>query len=166
TKFSLDRYRGRRIRFRFVTTSIEVSDAVTMQQALAWNPVEADDGWYIDDIKVTNTLTSAATVTVDTADRTSLPGCGPVCTAVTAGLSASPPTTGAPGQLAELDASSSFADRCTDGVLEFQFWADLNGNGILGDAGDHLLRGFTTDPVILQAPDRTTRYGVEVRCST
>ena len=39
-----------------------------MQQALDWNPTEADDGWYIDDIQVTNTLTGAATVTVDTAD--------------------------------------------------------------------------------------------------
>ena len=86
SKFDLSRYRGRRLRFRFLTTSIEDADFVTADQALAWNPIEADDGWYIDDIRVTGALTSAATVTVDTADRTGLPVCGPSCSAVSAFL--------------------------------------------------------------------------------
>jgi hypothetical protein len=34
---------------------------------------EMDDGWYIDDIQVTNTLVSAATLRVDTTDRSGLP---------------------------------------------------------------------------------------------
>jgi hypothetical protein len=166
TKFGLTRWRGRRVRFRFLATSIEIANVMTMQQGLDWNPIEADDGWYIDDVRVSNTLTSAATVTVDTADRTGLPACGPVCTSVTASLSASPPTTGAPGQLTQLDASASFVDRCADGALLFRFWADLNGNGVPGDAGDQLLRNWTENPILLQAPDTTTRYGVEVRCSS
>jgi hypothetical protein len=56
SKFDLSRFRGRRLRLRFLVTSMEVHTAVTWQQALGWNPSEADDGWYIDDIRVTNTL--------------------------------------------------------------------------------------------------------------
>ncbi len=166
TKFSLDRWRGRRLRLRFLATSIEVSDAYTMQQALGWNPTEADDGWYIDDVQVSNALVNPATVTVDTVNRTGLPGCGPVCTAVTAALAPSPVNTGAPGQPTLLDASASLADRCVDGLLQFRFWEDVNGNMVLGDAGDRLLRTWTENPVVAQAPVRTTRYGVEVRCSS
>jgi hypothetical protein len=121
---------------------------------------------YIDDIRVANALTSTATVTVDTADRTGLPACGPVCTTITANLAASPPATAAPLQPTTLDASGSFVDRCADGTLQFRFWADLNGNTVLGDAGDVLLRSWTDNPVIEQAPQGTTRYGVEVRCSS
>jgi hypothetical protein len=166
TKFDLSRYRGRRLRFRFLVTSIEISSAVTMEHALDWNPIEGDDGWYIDDIRVTGTLTSAATVTVDTANRTGLPACGPSCSTVSPFLTASPTSTGAPGQLVELDASASFVDRCADGILHFRFWEDVNGNGMPGDAGDRLLRTWTEDPFLEQAPAVTTRYGVEVRCST
>jgi len=164
TKFSLDRYRGRRIRFRFVTTSIEVSDAITMQQALAWNPIEADDGWYIDDIQISNTLTSAATVTADTAANAGLPACPAIaCTSVTATLGATPTTTGAPGQLTTLDASGS-SGACVNGVLQYRFWTTDN-NTTVGDAGDVLLRTWTDNPTISDAPSNTTRYGVEVRCS-
>jgi hypothetical protein len=66
----------------------------------------------------------------------------------------------------ELDASASFVDRCLDGLLHFRFWEDVNGNGVPGDAGDRLLRTWTENPVLLQAPGVTTRYGVEVRCSS
>jgi hypothetical protein len=164
TKFSLDRYRGRRIRFRFVTTSIEVSDAITMEQALDWNPIEADDGWYIDDIQISNTLTSAATVTADTAANAGLPACPALaCTTVTASLTATPTSTGAPGQLTTLSSSGS-SGACVNGVLQYRFWTTDN-NTTVGDAGDVLLRTWTDNPTIADAPSNTTRYGVEVRCS-
>jgi hypothetical protein len=165
TKFSLDRYRGRRIRFRFVTTSIEVADAITMDQGLGgWNPIEADDGWYIDDIQVSNTLVSAANVTADTVANAGLPACPAIaCTSVTASLSATPASTGAPGQLTSLDASGS-SGSCVNGVLQYRFWV-TNNNTTVGDAGDELLRTWTDNPIIADAPNNTTRYGVQVRCS-
>jgi hypothetical protein len=165
TKFSLDRYRGRRIRIRFLATSIEVSDAITMQQALDWNPTEADDGWYIDDIQVSNTLTSAATLTADTAANAGLPAScsGAACTSVTAALAPDPSTTEAPGQLTTIDASGS-AGGCRDGVLQYRFWT-TNNNTTVGDAGDVLLRTWTDNPELADAPNATTRYGVQVRCS-
>jgi hypothetical protein len=68
------------------------------------------------------------------------------------------------GQPTQLDASASFANGCVSGVLQFRFWID-DGNGVVGDAGDALLRTWTEDPILLDAPDVTTRYGVEARCS-
>jgi hypothetical protein len=66
----------------------------------------------------------------------------------------------------KLDATTSFADRCSDGLLLFRFWIDGNGNGVLNDPEDVVLRTWTEDPILLQAPDATTRYGVEVQCSS
>ena len=136
-----------------------------MQQALGWNPIEADDGWYIDDIQVTNTLVSAATITADTAANAGLPAscAGAACTAVTASLVADPTSTGAPGQLTNLDASGS-SGSCVNGVLQYRFWT-TNNNTTVGDAGDVLLRTWTDNPELVDAPSGTTRYGVQVRCS-
>jgi hypothetical protein len=156
TKFDLARYRGRRIRVRFVTTSIEVSNAVTVQQALSWNPTEADDGWYIDDIQVTNTLVSAASVVVDPADRSGLPACGPVCGSVTASLIATPPTVDA-DEAVTLDASGSAADQCPGGTLHYRFWMD-------GD--QNVLQEWGPDATATYVPNRTVSYGMDVRCST
>src|SRR6185369_15330341 len=105
----LDRYRGRRVRIRFLATSIEVGVAVTMRQALGLDNSPADDGWYIDDIRVTNTLTSAATVRVDTADRSALPGCPAACSSLSASLAAVPTSSSVPGEPILLDASGSTA---------------------------------------------------------
>ena len=74
-KFDLGRYRGRRLRVRFLATSAEVYEFTTLEEYFSWNPIEADDGWYIDDVRVSNTLLSAATMSVDSADRTGLPAC-------------------------------------------------------------------------------------------
>jgi hypothetical protein len=166
SKFSLDRWRGRRIRLRFLVTTIEVQNAVSMQDALGWNPTSADDGWYIDDIRVTNTLQTAATVAVDTANRTGLPACGPECSTVTAALAVTPGTTPGSGEPVSLDASASSADACPGGTLLYRFWVDEDDNGVVSDPLDVLLRGWTADPVLLDAPDYTTRYVVEVQCAS
>ena len=164
SKFHLGRYRGRRLRLRFLATSIEVGNATTMQQALGWNPIEADDGWYIDDIKITNTVTSAATVGVDTADRSGLPACGPVCGSVAASLEASPPTVG-PDEEVTLDASGSASDQCPGGVLHYRFWKDWNQNGLL-EPGDLVLQEWGPNPVVTSMHNVDMRYVVDVRCST
>jgi len=165
SKFSLDRWRGRRLRLRFLVTSIEVATAVSMEQALAWNPTLADDGWYIDDIQVTNTLTSAATVAVDPADRSGLPACGPACSFVTAALTATPASTSAPGEPVTLDASASFADTC-GGPLLYRFWLDEDQDGATAASEDTLLRDWTDDPVLSVSPAYTSGYLVETRCSS
>ncbi len=164
SRFDLSRFRGRRLRLRFLVTSMEVSTAVTWQQALSWNPVEADDGWYIDDIRVTNTLISAATVSVDQADRSGLPACGPVCGSLTTSLTATPPTVG-PGEAVTLDASGSVADQCPGGTLLHRFWWDWERDGLLGRY-DPVLQDWDPNAVVSSTATATKHYFVDVRCST
>lgn len=75
SKFDLSRYRGRSIKIRFLFTSIKVYDARTHEAYRLWNPTPGDDGWYLDDVRVSQSLgTSSSTVTIDTSDNSGLPG--------------------------------------------------------------------------------------------
>jgi hypothetical protein len=65
-----------------------------------------------------------------------------------------------------LEAKTSTIDACPNGVAQYQYWLDGNGNSIVGDAGDTLLRDFTDNSTFLDAPQVSTRYGVRVRCSS
>jgi hypothetical protein len=167
SKFDLSRFRGRSVRIRWLITTIKVSDSPTHEALFMWNPIPADDGWYVDDVRVSQTLgASVPTASYDTTDNSALPGCGAPCTALAAGLSASPPSAPSPGRRVELSALGSSADRCLDGTLLYQFWIDGDGNGTLGDAEDTIAREFAVDPIFEDAPSLTTRYGVRVKCSS
>jgi len=170
SKFSLTHWRGRRIRLRFLVTSFELGDAVSWQQSYGWNPIEADDGWYIDDVRVTNTLTGAATVAVDTADRSGLPACGPVCTSLSPSLVVTP---AAPvcGDVLAIDASGSTADQCPGGALQFRFWwiwGTFPPGGVLSARNATLLQDWNENGILFQSvPARGAQpYRVDVRCST
>jgi hypothetical protein len=165
SKFDMSRFAGRRVRLRFVESAIEVNDIPNYESAFVWNPVIFDDGWYIDSIVLANTLTSPATVSADGTDNSLLPGCGSICTTLTAGLTATPTSTPAPGGATELDASSSSADSCLDGTLQFAFYEDVDKNGVI-DGSDTLLRDWTDNPLFLDAPSQTTGYAVQSRCSS
>jgi hypothetical protein len=133
----------------------------------ALNPGPGDDGILIDDVQVTNALVQPMTITSDTKPNLGLPGCGNTCNVVTAKLAADPPgSLLAPGQVVELDALDSVADRCLDGVLQFRFWIDGDLDGVGGGAQDTPLRGWSETSMVVQAPSETTRYVVEVRCSS
>jgi hypothetical protein len=67
--FSLDRFRGRRVRLRFLTSSIWFGYQETFSEFVG-GPF--DDGWWIDDVRVTHTLLEPATVTADTKDNSHL----------------------------------------------------------------------------------------------
>ncbi|HEX6852516.1 MAG TPA: hypothetical protein VF139_14050 [Candidatus Polarisedimenticolaceae bacterium] len=173
-KFNLGEFRAREIKLRFVTTSIGVSTIVTTPTFFNNEPNHVeDDGWYIDDVQITNSLVTGnppvpapATLTVDNNANSGLPGCA-ACTAITPSLVATPTTTAAPGQPVQLDASASTADSCPNGTLQFQYWIDANGNSIVGDAGDTLLRDWTDDSGYLDAPmSGPVRYALKVRCSS
>lgn len=77
SKFDLERFRGKSIRLRFLATTLVAGSAETWEDLLNFNPAPGDDGWWIDDIRVTGALTSAAAVTVDVHDNSGLPGLPP-----------------------------------------------------------------------------------------
>ena len=160
----LQQFRGKRIRLRFLQSSLKAGGLRTWEQAFNFNPDPSDDGWFIDAINVSDTITSPATIGEDL-DSPILPGCGATCNIVTADLTAAPATLAAPGNVVELDGVNSLADRCLGGVLQFRYWIDLNGNGVADPGSDRLLRDFTAEPTYVDAPARTTDYVVEVRCS-
>jgi hypothetical protein len=167
TKVNLERFRGRRVRLRFLATDLKLGSTGTWEQAFTMNPSPGDDGWWIDDVTLTNTLATPATITNDDKDNSHLPLCGNVCNTVTAQLAADPPgILPAPGRVVALSALDSVADRCLDGVLQFRFGIDGDADGTGGGSQDTLLRGWTDVPEILQVPQQTTTYVVEVRCSS
>jgi hypothetical protein len=171
----LEQYKGRRIRLRFLTTGLKAAGGTAETWEIAFsplNPQACDDGWWIDDIEVTDALTEPATVDADTAPNTDsvlFPGCGPDCVAPVAALEADPPATTplpAPGQAVGLDASGSTLTSCLDGTLQYRFCVDGDANDSCGDPADTLLRGYTDNPLYVDAPAFTSRYLVEVRCSS
>ncbi|MCP3978372.1 MAG: hypothetical protein GY716_03430 [bacterium] len=159
SRFDLARFRGRRIRPRFITSGIKFGSFASYEQLFGFNPDPGDDGWWIDDVEITHTLQSPATIVNDDSDNGALPGCGTTCDGVTAVLALDPAATlGAPGRPVELDASASFAadGRCLDGTLQYRFSSDLDG----------LLRDYTDDALLIDAPLLATTYTVDVRCSS
>ncbi len=73
SRFNLQRFRGRRVRLRFLFTSIEAGTSETFADFCWCWPTPEDDGWWIDDIVVTDTLDTAATITVDNKDNSGFP---------------------------------------------------------------------------------------------
>ncbi len=165
-RFSLTGFAGRAIRIRFLVTTIEVGQTQLAFNFFGRNDVVGDDGWYIDDIHIDQALATALTLAVDTANisANAIP-CG-TCSGLTAGLTATPSSVSGPGQVVSLDGKSSSVTSCLNGILQYQFWVDANNNSVIGDAGDTLLRDFSDNPSIVDAPQATTAYGLVVRCST
>ncbi len=74
SRFDLGRYVGRKIRLRFLESSLELIWVATYEDFTLVNPVGTDDGWFIDDLTVTDTLAVAATATPDVNDNDDLRG--------------------------------------------------------------------------------------------
>ena len=164
-KVNLLGFAGRSVRIRFLATSIELGTTQLWDELFAVDNVVGDDGWFIDDVRIDAALSSPLTILVDPASFTGLP-CG-ACSAVTAQLTATPtPPLAGPGQLITLNAQNSTIDQCNNGIAQYQFWIDTNGNNTIGDAGDTLLRDWTDNSQFIDTPNVTTGYGVLVRCST
>jgi len=192
TKINLAPFRGQRMKLRYMVTGLKISPFETWHEAFPdLNPDPRDDGWWVDDIRISESLVTPAVLQVDTkilrhcAGDVSIgcitsqdcidngttgpctgaaPQCGPTCTTLSAEIVTDPDDTGgaldellvAPGQPITLDASSS-AGTCLDGALQYRFSKD---------GGATVLRGFSENPLFLDAPQIDTDYLVEVRCST
>jgi hypothetical protein len=163
SRYDLTQYRGRRVRLRYLVSSIKVSNPDWRAQFGA-NVGAGDDGWWIDDINVDSTLVNPATFIIDPAPNNTLPGCGSNCTTATANVVATPDgvtvnpssvSLPAPGQVVEFDASTSTANACLSGFLQFRYLRD----GVQ-------VRGWSADPMFVTAPDENATFTAQVRCST
>jgi hypothetical protein len=186
----LSRFRGQQARVRMLVSSLKIN--TTWQAAFNFTISRpGDDGWWVDDVRIKDAITTPATLAADVKANTNgcavggaacsndadcggngpclFPTCGASCNVVTPNLQADPPgALAGPGQVVELSAKTSAADRCAGGVLQFRFFVDGdNSQGPFdGGTNDTLLRNWSENPTILQAPTDDTRYGVDVRCSS
>jgi hypothetical protein len=163
SKVSLFRFRGRSIRFRYQVTGLKAQGAETWEQIFVFNPNPGDDGWWIDDVRITNTLSLPATVVNDT-DVFAGVACGALCNTVTPSLVADPTGLPAPGQVVALSAVASTADKCLNGTIQYRFC--ISADNDCADPQDTILRSFTDNPDLIDAPANTTKYAVDVRCSS
>ena len=160
-KADLTEFFGRRVRLRYTATALK-ADFETWQAQFMHNPLPDEDGWWIDNVRINRTLTTPALFEPDTGPDNP-PGCAAfACNMVTVNVDATPgglnPTRAnlsAPGQVIELDASSSFANSCPTGTLQYRF---------LKDSVE--LRSWSDNSVILDAPTQGAIYDVQVRCSS
>jgi hypothetical protein len=162
-RFNLQEFAGRKIRVRFLATSIEIGSVFrTWDEFYHRDDLPGDDGWYIDDVRVNAALGVAVTLAADTKTITAIP-CGS-CSTITAALTATPSATSTPGQPVLLDAGDSSVDVCNNAPLQFQFWIDGNDNGIVGDSGDTLIRDFGPSWTFVDTPESSARIAVVARC--
>ncbi len=184
SRFSLEKFQGYRIKFRFLTTTIEVFPAQTYADAGWGSNDPTDDGWYIDDVNVYNVRDAAVTLTID-GDAAPSPTCptDPTqnCGTVTAQLICPNPdgvdndsdgtidedgennnVTPAPGHQILLSAAGSYPDTCVNGTLQYQWWRDSNDDGTV----DEMVFDWCDKSYYIDAPTVSTWYCVKVRCSS
>ncbi len=160
TLMNLDAAAGKTIRIRFVFTDIDISSGITWSVLFGNRLGNATRGWRIDDVAVSGLVQSPLTLLVDGRPLSPAPATAcptdPAgnCNTVTA--NAGPDiATPVSGSAVSLDASASSADQCVNGFLEYR-WR----------IGGTTVQDFSTNPVLSDAPQFTTVYIVDVRCST
>lgn len=190
SKVDLGDWCGKRVRLRFLVSSLKVSPSKSWQQAFAFMANDPrDDGWWIDNVAVTETLTNPAQLTIDSgmlqgcAGNTAIgclsaqdctaagttgpcdqpaPGCGPACTPVDVAVATSPDVT--PGWTVET---------LTAPGQPLKLDASGSSGTCLGGTlqfrfsiqGGAVLREWSDNPVWIDAPATDTNFFVEGRCS-
>ena len=133
SSFDLGRFRGRRLLVRFLSTSIKVQDVESWEDLLFINPAPGDDGWWIDDVRVVDTLGVPATMSADVHPNTGLSGLGDGDTDGSIDACDNCPLDGNPGQEdPDGDLLGDACDNCPDDANGDQ--ADGDGDGV----GDRL----------------------------
>jgi hypothetical protein len=190
SKVDLSGLRGRRIHLRFLVSSMK-GTGETWEDQFDLNPSAEDDGWWIDDVTIDETLSDPALLLVDNdivrhcaGDPTvgcltdqdcidagttgpctgEAPQCPETCTSVTVQVVTDPENTG--GALDELLAAPG---QPIELDASSSFGTCLDGAlqfRFSQDGGTSVLREYSENPVLIAAPQNDTDYLVEVRCST
>ncbi|MCP3981024.1 MAG: hypothetical protein GY716_17140 [bacterium] len=143
SRFNLQQFRGQRIRLRFLASGLQVGATENWESLFVYNPTPGDDGWFLDDVTVQDTLSQPATLFPDTHVNGTLPaatdgdgdGISDTCDNCASGLN--------PGQAdGDADGVGDLCDNCPVSINEDQL--DTDGDG-LGDACDPCPSGDLDD---------------------
>ena len=165
TRFDLANYLSQRVRIRWIAQSWEFDPTSSSYQEFGgtWDNSLRDDGWWVDDIRLTGAVDTQVTAQADT--KPPRPGaCPTTCDPAVSDRGTIAMLTIRDGnanglieageQIA-LDASaSSLPGRCVGGVAQFRFLRD-----------GAVVQDWTTNNVFLDAPLKDAVYRLLVRCS-
>jgi hypothetical protein len=168
SRFRLDNFLGQRVRIRWIAQSWEFdATASSYEEVSGWENSLFDDGWWVDDIRVTGVIETQLTPIADAAEETDPPGvcpatCDPAASgsdngtlAVLALREANGDGVIERGERVTLDASaSSLPGGCVGGVAQFRFLRD-----------GQIVQDWSASNLYLDAPLRDAEYRVLVRCS-
>ena len=73
SRFDLSRFRGRSLRLRFLNASLKAGTYETWEGIFTFNPDPGDDGWWIDDVTVTDVFVNPSTIRADVKDNSGFP---------------------------------------------------------------------------------------------
>jgi hypothetical protein len=162
--FNLDAAGGQRIRIRFTFSDIEIGLGANWANVFGNALGNATRGWIMDDIAVSGLVDAPLVLIPDArtpgADDCPIdpdpgtPGNQAACNVVVADAGADV-LTPVSGATVTLDASASAADQCVDGFLEYR-WR----------IGGTTIQNYSTNAALVDAPQFTTVYTVDARCST
>jgi hypothetical protein len=190
TKVDLTEYKARRVKLRFLVATIKGQAETHDDQFSDANPGPWDDGWWVDDVTVDETLSLPAAILVDpdvlqhcsgdpavgcltVADcvdagtagpcEGQAPQCGPTCVTITTVVATTPDATGGP--LDELLPAPGISIEL-DASPSFGTCLDGALQFRFAVDGGSELRAWSEDPTFVDAPPSDVGYLVEVRCST
>jgi hypothetical protein len=166
TKFDLSSYLGQRVRIRWIGQAWEFNAAASSYQELGgtWADLDTDDGWWIDDIRLTGAITQQITPIPDV--KTPLAGTCPAACNSGVGDGGTTPVLVLRddnadgiverGEKLVLDASgSSLPGGCSGGVAQYRFERD-----------GAVVQDWSTSSSFVDAPLKDASYKAKVRCSS
>ncbi|HZN03238.1 MAG TPA: thrombospondin type 3 repeat-containing protein [Candidatus Polarisedimenticolia bacterium] len=173
TKFNLSGYVGQRVRLRWIAESwtFDENSSNYFEIGGTWAATQQDDGWWLDDIRITGTIQSQFTPNPDLA-----PSPGAICPSDPCNQALGDGGTNVVLNITDLNGNvldgvttfpfagqsirvsaidSTNPGGCMNGVLEYEFSKD----GVVKQA-------FGPKSFYLDAPESAANYGCRARCST
>ena len=168
TKFNLAGYLGQRIRLRWIASTWNFGAGPDSYYELGagWSDTPHDDGWWLDDIRVTGTVTQQVTPLPDLTPRAgTCPGdpcnqaigdAGTNVVLVVTDTSGNITAVPFAGQSIRISAiQSTLPGGCVGGAAEYEF-----------SRGGVVVQAFSSKSSFLDAPETVTSYSARLRCST
>ena len=171
SRFDLSNFIGQTVRIRWIAQSWEFDCCSSSYYELGgtWGPQRGDEGWWIDDIRITGALQAPAQPPPDT--KAPGPGACPAqaCNAAAGdgGFNVDLTVTGSDNNglvvggesILVSAAATSNPGGCVGGGVQFRFFKNGTDNA-------SVVQDWSSDPTFTDNPTADATYHVQVRCST